>query len=385
LANAIQESLKPELPLRNNYGNVFPPLPWERDLKSVHMESRHFRNDLYASLFQQSGSVETEGQSSSVAHIQSVTTHHLNTDPDAEQQGFLRATVKSVIGTLNKLVKLYAERMNSVFSDIHLQLQDAVVSGGVPTTGKHQLRSRRGHHNGTTNTDTLGTVVPWHQKLLSHQQKCYDTRIAMAPHSDDDDDGNIEDNEQLANAIQESLKPELPPRNNYGNVFPPLPWSDSVGQHWEKRLCWIEHSAVRLTSRERDLKSAPMESRHFRNDLYASLFQQSGSVETEDAEQQGFLRATASSTCQITSSNNRKHRSVSRHISLTSQRLDGGANKNVKRRTTFNCCGISNPHTINNELPESSFALLGNTRSIHEELPESSYARSPHMLSLHFN
>ncbi|GJZ92243.1 hypothetical protein Tco_0664308, partial [Tanacetum coccineum] len=97
LANAIQESLKPELPPRNNYGNVFPPLPWiensavrltsrERDLKSVPIESRHFRNDLYASLFQQSGSVETEGQSSSVAHKQFVTTHHLNIDPDAEQQ-----------------------------------------------------------------------------------------------------------------------------------------------------------------------------------------------------------------------------------------------------------------------------------------------------------
>ncbi|GJV95574.1 hypothetical protein Tco_1547151, partial [Tanacetum coccineum] len=268
LANAIQESLKLELPPRNNYGKVFPPLPWsdsdpfvERDLKSVHMESRHFRNDLYASQFQQSGSVETEGQSSSMAHKQSVTTHHLNNDPDAEQQGFLRATGTSPLHILCQ--------HQPKFSDIHLQLQDAVV-GAV--TGKHQLRSRRGHHNGTTNTDTLGTVVPWHQKLLSHQQKCYDTRIAMAPHSggslagsshslksgtiDDDDDGNIEDNEQLANAIQESLKPELPPRNNYGNVFPHLPW-------------------------ERDLKSVPIESRHFRNDLYASLFQQSGSVETE--------------------------------------------------------------------------------------------------------
>ncbi|GKE64405.1 hypothetical protein Tco_1518566 [Tanacetum coccineum] len=110
LANDIQESLKPELPLRNNYGNVFPPPPWsdsspfchstvrltsrERDLKSVHMESRHFHNDLYASLFQQSGSVETEGTrvknySSSVAHIQSITTHHLNTNPDAEKRSFL--------------------------------------------------------------------------------------------------------------------------------------------------------------------------------------------------------------------------------------------------------------------------------------------------------
>nr|GEW82324.1 hypothetical protein [Tanacetum cinerariifolium] len=59
----------------------------ERDLKSFPMESRHFRDDLHGSLFQQSGSVETEGQSSSVAHKESVTTHHFNTDPDAEQQG----------------------------------------------------------------------------------------------------------------------------------------------------------------------------------------------------------------------------------------------------------------------------------------------------------
>ncbi|GJY13237.1 hypothetical protein Tco_0382546 [Tanacetum coccineum] len=253
---------------------------------------------------------------------------------------------------------------------------------------------------------------------------------------DDDDDGNIEDNEQLANAIQESLKPELPPRNNYGNVFPPLPW-----------LCWNEHSTVRLTSRERDLKSVHMEYRHFRNDHYASQFQQSGSVETEgtrtncfyasqsssmahkqfltthhlntdpDAEQQGFLRATGTSPLHILCQHQLYKTlmsiglqslkitlstlplrdindvssfiafwaltsvSVSRYISLTSQRLDGGANKNVKRRTTFNCCGISNPQTINNELPESSFALLRNTRSIHEELPESSYAHSPGILT----
>ncbi|GJR06758.1 hypothetical protein Tco_0529742 [Tanacetum coccineum] len=102
-----------------------------------------------------------------------------------------------------------------------------------------------------------------------------------------------------------------------------------VGQHWEKRLCWIEHSTFRLTSRGRDLKSVYMESRHFRNDLYASQFQQSGSVTTEgtrtncfyasqsssmahkqfltthhlntdpDAEQQGFLRATGTSPLHI--------------------------------------------------------------------------------------
>ncbi|GKA73311.1 hypothetical protein Tco_0779527 [Tanacetum coccineum] len=320
----------------------------ERDLKSVHMEYRHFRNDHYASQFQQSGSVETEGQSSSMAHKQSVTTHHLNNDPDAEQQGFLRATV--------------------------------LCTYSVNTSQKF-------------NTDPTFVIGPF----------CVPIQL------DDDDDGNIEDNEQLANAIQESLKP-------YSKY------------------------------QERDLKSVYMESRHFRNDLYASQFQQSGSVATEgtrtncfyarqsssmahkqfvtthhlntdpDAEQyQSFAHTLStptiqnidvdriakpqnhpfnfatqrhkrsSSTYQITSSTNRKHRSVSRHISLTSQRLDGGANKNVKRRTTFNCCGISNPQTINNELLESSFALLRNTRSIHEELPESSYAHSPGTLSLHFN
>nr|GEW82325.1 hypothetical protein [Tanacetum cinerariifolium] len=140
-----------------------------------------------------------------------------------------------------------------------------------------------------------------------------------------------------------------------------------------------------------------MESRHFRDDLHGSLFQQLGSVETKesvtihhfntnpDSEQHGFLRPTASSTCHITSFNNIKHRRVSRHISLTSQRLHGGANRIVKRRTTFNYCGVSNPQAISNELPESSTTRVGNTRSIHEELPESSYAHSPCTLSLHFN
>ncbi|GJR06757.1 retrovirus-related pol polyprotein from transposon TNT 1-94 [Tanacetum coccineum] len=154
-------------------------------------------------------------------------------------------------------------------------------------------------------------------------------RFCVPIQLDDDDDGNIEDNEQLANAIQESLKPELPPRNNYGNVFPPLPW-------------------------ERDLKSVHMESRHFRNDLYASQFQQSGSVETEGQSS-----------------------SVAHKQSVTTHHLntDPDAEKHVFDRITLN------PQTINNELPESSFALLGNTRSIHEELPESSYARSPGTLT----
>ncbi|GJY08563.1 retrovirus-related pol polyprotein from transposon TNT 1-94 [Tanacetum coccineum] len=102
LANAIQESLKPE----------------ERDLKSVPMESRHFRNDLYASLFQQSGSVETEGQSSSVAHKQFVTTHHLNTDPDAEQQDDRSVVARSYAefdeSNANVLERFYTSAGNPV-------------------------------------------------------------------------------------------------------------------------------------------------------------------------------------------------------------------------------------------------------------------------------
>ncbi|GKE19103.1 hypothetical protein Tco_1426680, partial [Tanacetum coccineum] len=53
----------------------------KRDLRNFLMESRSFHDDGYASLFQQSGSVETEGQSSSVCHKQ-----------DAEEVSFLMRT-----------------------------------------------------------------------------------------------------------------------------------------------------------------------------------------------------------------------------------------------------------------------------------------------------
>ncbi|GJW52163.1 hypothetical protein Tco_0093514 [Tanacetum coccineum] len=53
----------------------------KRDLRNFLMESRSFHDDGYASLFQQSGSVETEGQSSSVCHKQ-----------DAEEVSFLIRT-----------------------------------------------------------------------------------------------------------------------------------------------------------------------------------------------------------------------------------------------------------------------------------------------------
>lgn len=52
---------------------------------------------------------------------------------------------------------------------------------------------------------------------------------------EEDDDDNMEDDEQLAKAIQESLKPDSPPRNNYGNVFPPLPYSYAGGYRYMKR------------------------------------------------------------------------------------------------------------------------------------------------------
>ncbi|GKD30098.1 hypothetical protein Tco_1240876 [Tanacetum coccineum] len=63
-----------------------------RELRSVLMESRYSCDDRYASLFQQSGSVETQGQSSSASHKQTVTAQHLNIDWDTEQQGFLMRT-----------------------------------------------------------------------------------------------------------------------------------------------------------------------------------------------------------------------------------------------------------------------------------------------------
>ncbi|GJX05552.1 hypothetical protein Tco_0191468 [Tanacetum coccineum] len=44
----------------------------------------------------------------------------------------------------------------------------------------------------------------------------------------------------------------------------------------------FQHSAAHLTSPKRDLQNALMESKSFRDDVYGSLFQQTGSVETRD-------------------------------------------------------------------------------------------------------
>nr|GEU87598.1 protein DA1-related 1-like isoform X1 [Tanacetum cinerariifolium] len=72
------------------------------------------------------------------------------------------------------------------------------------------------------------------KQTVSHQEE--DGTASSSPSEDDDkgkkvidDDDKIEDDEQLAKAIQESLKPDSPPRNNYGNVFPPLPYSYAGG------------------------------------------------------------------------------------------------------------------------------------------------------------
>nr|XP_043608508.1 protein DA1-related 1-like [Erigeron canadensis] len=48
-----------------------------------------------------------------------------------------------------------------------------------------------------------------------------------------DHDANTEEDEQLAKALQESLHVDSPPRNNYGNVIPPLPSFYSGGY----RIC----------------------------------------------------------------------------------------------------------------------------------------------------
>ncbi|PWA72983.1 LIM domain-containing protein [Artemisia annua] len=73
------------------------------------------------------------------------------------------------------------------------------------------------------------------KQTVSHQEE--DETASSSPSEEDDkgkkviedDDDNMEDDEQLAKAIQESLKPDSPPRNNYGNVFPPLPYSYAGG------------------------------------------------------------------------------------------------------------------------------------------------------------
>nr|GEX30225.1 hypothetical protein [Tanacetum cinerariifolium] len=51
----------------------------EHDLQTALMESRSFRDDVYRSLFQQSGSINTRGQSSSAGHKPSVSVHPFST------------------------------------------------------------------------------------------------------------------------------------------------------------------------------------------------------------------------------------------------------------------------------------------------------------------
>ncbi|GKE45427.1 hypothetical protein Tco_1472711 [Tanacetum coccineum] len=56
------------------------------------MESRSFHDGFYGSLFQQSRTVETRGQSSSVGYRQSVSAHLLNTDRNSKSLNSLTTT-----------------------------------------------------------------------------------------------------------------------------------------------------------------------------------------------------------------------------------------------------------------------------------------------------
>lgn len=50
-----------------------------------------------------------------------------------------------------------------------------------------------------------------------------------------DHDASIEEDEQLAKALQEGLIVDLPQRNDFGNVFPPLPYFYGSGYRYMKK------------------------------------------------------------------------------------------------------------------------------------------------------
>ncbi|GJX40447.1 hypothetical protein Tco_0255437 [Tanacetum coccineum] len=61
----------------------------ERDLERALLKPRHLRDDRYGCLFQQLGSVETQGESSGAGHETCVIVRNVNGDEKANSQGFL--------------------------------------------------------------------------------------------------------------------------------------------------------------------------------------------------------------------------------------------------------------------------------------------------------
>nr|GEU52041.1 hypothetical protein [Tanacetum cinerariifolium] len=117
----------------------------------------------------------------------------------------------------------------------------------------------------------------------------------------------------------------------------------------------FEHSAIHLTSPERDLQIALMESRSLRGDIYGSLFQQSRSVERRG--QSSFAGHNAANTNLF---QQWQARSESQRVLPSSTRSQRTSKRNVRRRSV---------RPISNEIPESSFARARNTQfSTHGEV-----------------
>nr|GEZ55110.1 hypothetical protein [Tanacetum cinerariifolium] len=140
----------------------------------------------------------------------------------------------------------------------------------------------------------------------------------------------------------------------------------------------FQDSVVHFTSPKRDLQNALMESKSFRDDVYGSLFQQTGSVETRASVENGSLyvstnaRGHAFSTAsqretsarEIASFNNGKRRREFHQILPTSTRYPRTSKRNVRSRSE---------RTVTNELAASSTALVENIQRIDHGLPQSTY------------
>ncbi|GKE56864.1 hypothetical protein Tco_1496049 [Tanacetum coccineum] len=145
----------------------------------------------------------------------------------------------------------------------------------------------------------------------------------------------------------------------------------------------FEHSAIRLTSHERDLQTALMESRSLRGDIYGqSSFAGHNATNTESVTFVMLRPCKTSMKCVLfficnaqssfvghndlsrfttafgpsfnaASSSSGKRRSKSRCVLPSSTRSQHTSNRNVRRRSA---------RPISNEIPESSSTRAGNTQ-----------------------
>lgn len=76
--------------------------------------------------------------------------------------------------------------------------------------------------------------------LIIQERKMYLWIPMLILLDDDDNDSHIEEDEELAKALEESLNVDIsPPQNDYGNVIPPLSYSYSGGyRYMENSSCY---------------------------------------------------------------------------------------------------------------------------------------------------